>query len=86
MVNISSPMTKLLRLAMYGVAGRREVLESGDMAVLLRNAKAGDKVSARALLHLLLDGDEGDASKKGSLLPSELHWHVDRLGCFCLRW
>lgn len=56
------------------------------MAVLLRNAKAGDKVSARALLHLILDGDEGDASKKGSLLPSELHWHVDRLGCFCLRW
>lgn len=57
-------MTKLLRLAKYGVVGRREVLESGDMAVLLRNAKAGDKVSARALLHLILDGDEGDASKK----------------------
>ncbi|AQL09704.1 Ornithine carbamoyltransferase, chloroplastic [Zea mays] len=64
MANISSPVTKLLRLAKYRVVGRREVLESGDMAVLLRNAKAGDKVSARALLHLILDGDEGDASKK----------------------
>lgn len=43
---------------MSGAAGRREVLESDATAVLLRHTAAGDKVTARALVHLSLDGDD----------------------------
>jgi hypothetical protein len=60
-------MEKLLRLAKYGAAGRREVLESSDIVVLLRHAKARDELSARAVLHLILDGDEGEDVE--ALLP-----------------
>jgi len=48
----------LLRLAKSGAAGRREMLESGNAAVLLRHAAAGDEAAARALLLLTLDGDD----------------------------
>ncbi|XP_062196300.1 U-box domain-containing protein 8-like [Phragmites australis] len=54
----ASPVTGLLRLAKSGAAGRREVLESGSAAVLLRHAAAGDEAAARALLLLSLDGDD----------------------------
>ncbi|CAL4996523.1 unnamed protein product [Urochloa decumbens] len=54
----SSPVPALLRLAKSGAAGRREVLESGNAAVLLRHAAAGDEAAARALLLLTLDGDD----------------------------
>jgi len=54
----ASPVPALLRLAKSGAAGRREVLESGNAAVLLRHAEAGDEAAARALLHLSLDGDD----------------------------
>ncbi|KAL5219996.1 hypothetical protein ABZP36_024709 [Zizania latifolia] len=54
----ASSVYGLLRLAKSGPAGRREVLESGAAAVLLRHAAAGDEVAARALLHLSLDGDD----------------------------
>lgn len=48
----------LLRLARSGPEGRRQVMESGDVGVLLRHAAGGDEVAARALLHLSLDGDD----------------------------
>lgn len=48
----------LLRLARSGPEGRRQVMESGDVVVLLRHAAGGDEVAARALLHLSLDGDD----------------------------
>ncbi|OEL26845.1 hypothetical protein BAE44_0012136, partial [Dichanthelium oligosanthes] len=48
----------LLRLAKSGATGRREVQESGNAAVLLRHAAAGDEAAARALLLLSLDGDD----------------------------
>ncbi|KAF8712850.1 hypothetical protein HU200_028623 [Digitaria exilis] len=54
----SSPVQALLRLAKSGAAGRREVLESGNAAVLLRHAAAGDEAAARAVLLLTLDGDD----------------------------
>lgn len=54
----ASPVPALLRLAKSGAAGRKEVLESGSAAVLLRHAEAGDEAAARALLHLSLDGDD----------------------------
>ena len=57
-VRSASPVPALLRLAKSGAAGRREVLESGNAAVLLRHAEAGDEAAARALLHLSLDGDD----------------------------
>jgi hypothetical protein len=57
-VQPSSPVPTLLRLAKSGAAGRREVLESGNAAVLLRHAAAGDEAAARALLLLTLDGDD----------------------------
>ncbi|CAO2186884.1 unnamed protein product [Urochloa humidicola] len=57
-VQLSSPVPALLRLAKSGAAGRREVLESGNAAVLLRHAAAGDEAAARAVLHLTLDGDD----------------------------
>ncbi|CAO2205703.1 unnamed protein product [Urochloa humidicola] len=57
-VQSSSPVPALLRLAKSGAAGRREVLESGNAAVLLRQAAAGDEAAARALLLLTLDGDD----------------------------
>ncbi|EEE68018.1 hypothetical protein OsJ_25989 [Oryza sativa Japonica Group] len=46
------------RLARSGPEGRRQVMESGDVGVLLRHAAGGDEVAARALLHLSLDGDD----------------------------
>ncbi|KAG8046464.1 hypothetical protein GUJ93_ZPchr0008g12102 [Zizania palustris] len=54
----AASVSGLLRLAKSGPAGRREVLESGAAAVLLRHAATGDEVAARALLHLSLDGDD----------------------------
>jgi hypothetical protein len=54
----ASPVLALLRLAKSSAAGRREVLVSGNTAVLLRQAEAGDEAAARALLHLSLDGDD----------------------------
>ncbi|KAF0924516.1 hypothetical protein E2562_010163 [Oryza meyeriana var. granulata] len=54
----SSLVYGLLRLAKSGPEGRREVLESGDVAVLLRHAAGGDEAAARAVLHLSLDGDD----------------------------
>ncbi|XP_040382833.1 U-box domain-containing protein 8 [Oryza brachyantha] len=54
----ASAVYGLLRLAKSGPEGRREVLESGDVAVLLRHAAGGDEVAARAVLHLSLDGDD----------------------------
>ncbi|GJN12485.1 hypothetical protein PR202_ga30765 [Eleusine coracana subsp. coracana] len=53
-----SSVQALLRLAKSGAAGRREVLESGSAAVLLRHAAAGDDSAARAVLLLSLDGDD----------------------------
>ncbi|CAL5008606.1 unnamed protein product [Urochloa decumbens] len=57
-VQSSSPVPALLRLAKSGAAGRREVLESGNAAVLLRHAAAGDEAAARGVLLLTLDGDD----------------------------
>lgn len=54
----SSSVLGMLRLAKSGPAGRREVLESGAVAVLLQHAAAGDEAAARALLYLSLDGDD----------------------------
>jgi|UniRef100_A0A804LZ64 hypothetical protein len=54
----ASPMPALLGLAKSSATGRREVLESGNAAVLLRQAKVGDEAVARALLHLSLDGND----------------------------
>ena len=42
-VRSASPVPALLRLAKSGAAGRREVLESGNAAVLLRHAEAGGR-------------------------------------------
>lgn len=53
-----SSVLALLRLAKSGAAGRREVLDSGSAAVLLRHAASGDEAAARALLLLSLDGDD----------------------------
>ncbi|XP_062192437.1 U-box domain-containing protein 8-like [Phragmites australis] len=53
-----SSVLALLSLAKSGAAGRREVLESGSAAVLLRHTAAGDEAAARALLYLSLDGDD----------------------------
>ncbi|KAL5229888.1 hypothetical protein ABZP36_028664 [Zizania latifolia] len=55
---VASSVYGLLSLAKSGPAGRREVLESGATAVLLRHAAAGNEVAAKALLHLSLDGDD----------------------------
>uniref|UniRef100_A0A0E0LR32 RING-type E3 ubiquitin transferase n=1 Tax=Oryza punctata TaxID=4537 RepID=A0A0E0LR32_ORYPU len=55
---VVSSVYGLLRLARSGPEGRREVMESGDVGVLLRHAAGGDEVAARAVLHLSLDGDD----------------------------
>uniref|UniRef100_A0A0D9X485 U-box domain-containing protein n=1 Tax=Leersia perrieri TaxID=77586 RepID=A0A0D9X485_9ORYZ len=54
----SEEVCAMLRLAKSGPEGRKVVMESGDVAALLRWCAAGDETAARAVLHLSLDGDD----------------------------